>query len=158
MKEEFMKYAIKISLQSKDNRCKVGACVVKNKKIVSTGINSMPYNILDEDYYWFPTKSGPICLNDSFLETKHAYVCHAELNAIINCERKDLIGAQLYTTLYPCYNCAKMIIQAGIKDVYYLYDYHSNHVLFKAAKKLFELTNINVEKIEMAMIDNDNQL
>lgn len=156
MNEKFMKYAMEIALQSKDNRCKVGACIVKNQKIVSTGFNSMPNNILDEDYYWFPTKSGQVFLDDSFLETKHAYVCHAELNAIINCERKDLMGAKIYTTLYPCYECAKMIIQAGIKDVYYLDNHHSNHVIFKAAKKLFELTNINVEKVEIN--NNDNQL
>ena len=156
MNEKFMRYAMEIALQSKDNRCKVGACIVNGEQIVSTGINSMPHNLLNEDYYWFPAKSGPIYLDDSFLETKHAYVCHAELNAIINCERKELIGAKIYTTSYPCYNCAKMIIQAGIKDVYYLDDPHSNHILIKAAKNLFELTNINVEKVEVK--NNDNQL
>lgn len=151
-----MKYTMEIALQSKDNRNKVGACIVKNDKIVSTGFNSMPNNLVNEDYYWFPAKSGPIYLDDSFLETKHAYVCHAELNAILNCERDNLVGAELYTTSYPCYQCAKMIIQAGIKDVYYLEDPHEKHILIKTAKKLFELTNINIQKIEVK--NNDNQL
>lgn len=154
MNEEFMKYALKESLKSKDNRLKVGACIVKDNRIVATGFNSMPNNIFNEDYYWFPEKSGPICLDDSFLETKHAFVCHAELNAIINCERKNLIGAKLYVTSYPCYNCAKLIIQAGIKEVYYLGDTHANHVLIKAAKNLFELASIYVERVEIKNNDN----
>lgn len=153
MNEKFMKYAIEESLKSKDNRLKVGACIVKDNKVVATGFNSMPNNISNEDYYWFPEKSGAICLDDSFLETKHAFVCHAELNAIINCERKDLIGAKLYVTSYPCYQCAKMIIQSGIKEVYYLGDPHANYILIKAAKNLFKLTNVKVERVE---VNNDN--
>lgn len=154
MNEKYMKEAIKVSKQSNDNRSKVGACIVKDNKIVSTGFNSMPNNLPNEEHYWFKEKSGPIELNDSFLETKHAFVCHAELNAIINCERKDLISSKLYTTSYPCYQCAKLIIQAGIKDIYYLENPHSKHILIKAAKNLFELTNTNIEKVELE--ENDN--
>jgi dCMP deaminase len=99
--------------RSKDNSTQVGACIVNGEhKIVAVGYNGMPTGCDDDDMPW--ERNG-----DSALDTKYPYVCHAELNAILNSNSASLDGCTLYVTLFPCNECAKAIIQSGIKRVVY---------------------------------------
>lgn len=133
--EYFMSVALLASRRSKDPCTKVGACIVTaENRIVATGYNGMPNGVPDDVVPW--TKEGP------FLDTKYAYVVHAELNAILNCVLNDKTGCRLYVTLFPCNECAKAIIQSGIKHVLYLSDKHQDKDSTKAAKKMFELAGV----------------
>ena len=110
--EYFMGVAKLSSMRSKDNSTQVGACIVnKQNRIVSIGYNGMPNGCCDDDMPWERSAENP-------LDTKYPFVCHAELNAILN-YRGDLSGSKLYVKLFPCNECAKAIIQAGIKEVIY---------------------------------------
>lgn len=111
--EYFMGVALLSAHRSKDPNTQVGACIVNNKnKIVGAGYNGLPRGCDDNDFPW--QKQG------DFLDTKYAYICHAELNAILNNIGMDLSGCKIYTVLFPCNECAKAIIQAGITEVVYL--------------------------------------
>jgi dCMP deaminase len=139
--EYFMGVAILSAERSKDPVTQVGACIVDpDKKIVGTGYNGAPRGIKDETFPW--EKEG------NFEETKYAYVCHAELNAILNSTRENLKGCTLYVSLSPCNECAKAIIQSGIKKVVYLSDKYPDVPAFIVGKKLLEMTNIKIEKLE----------
>ena len=105
--EYFMSMAILSSKRSKDPNTKVGACIVSmDKKVLSVGYNGMPIGIDDKKIPW--GREG------EELDTKYPYVCHAELNAILNSDR-NLHNSRIYVTLFPCNECAKALIQAGIK-------------------------------------------
>ena len=105
----FMGVAKLSALRSKDPNTKVGACIVNEKKrIVGIGYNGLPYGCSDDEFPW--ERDG------DFLETKYPYVVHAEPNAILNSTNK-LDNATLYVTLFPCNECAKLIIQSGIKEI-----------------------------------------
>jgi len=140
-KDEFyMGTAILASLRSKDPKTKVGCCIVDSAGIIlSTGYNGFPFGIKDSKFNWtkIPDKYGAI---------KHDYVVHAELNAILNAGGKSLKNAILYTTLFPCKECAKAIIQAGIKKVIYL-DIKDNSERFKSdfSHMLFDTVGITVK-------------
>lgn len=110
----FMGIAKLVRERSEDPCCKVGACIVKNKKIISTGYNGMPSKSEHGIYPW--TKGDP-----DPTKNKYFYVVHAELNAILNSE-KSLSGATLYVTKFPCNECAKAIIQSGISNVIFTDD------------------------------------
>ncbi|MBQ9354320.1 MAG: dCMP deaminase family protein, partial [Clostridia bacterium] len=111
--EYFMGIAVLSSMRSKDPSTQVGACIVdKDNKIISMGYNGMPKCCDDDEYPW--DRSGDP------LKTKYLFVCHAELNAILNCHGGSVKDAICYTTLFPCNECAKAIIQAGISEVVYL--------------------------------------
>lgn len=138
--EYFMGIAILSSARSKDPSTKVGACIVsKSKKVLSLGYNGMPIGVDDNLIPW--GREG------EELETKYPYVCHAELNAILNAGR-DLTGSKVYVTLFPCNECAKAIIQAGIKEVIYLSDKYGETVATLASKKLLELAGVKTTRYE----------
>lgn len=115
--EFFMRVAIAASLRSKDPNTQVGACIADtNHRILSVGYNGTPSALADADFPW-GTSDDP-------LHDKHSYVIHAEANAILNYRGslKDMAGATVYVTLFPCHECAKTLVQAGIGEVVYLDD------------------------------------
>lgn len=132
--EAFMGIAKLISERSKDPSTRVGACIVNSKnRIVATGYNGMPNNVCDDEISW--EREGKT------LDTKYPYVCHSELNAILN-STVPLDGSRLYVTLFPCNECAKAIIQAGIKEVIFLEDKYRETDSVIASKKMFDLANV----------------
>lgn len=125
----FMGIAIFSGARSKDPHTQVGACIAdKNKKVVGLGYNGLPRGLDDDQYPW--DRQG------EFLETKYAYVCHAELNAILNSTRSSLENCSLYVSLFPCNECAKAIIQSGVSEVVYLSDKYAETDVVKASKKM----------------------
>lgn len=133
--EYFMSVALLAAMRSKDPNTQVGACIVgEDKRIISTGYNGFPQGCSDDEFPW--DRDGE--------ETKYPYVVHAELNAILNAGGRNLNGSKLYVALFPCNECAKAIIQAGIKEVIYLSDKYkgtpsvnaSRRMLFAAGVKL----------------------
>jgi len=145
--EYFMSVAQLASKRSKDPSTKVGACIVnKQNKIVATGYNGMPNGVGDDQVPW--RKEG------EFLDTKYAYVVHAELNAILNCVLNDKAGCRLFVSLFPCNECAKSIIQSGIKHVIYLSDKHKERDSTKASKRLFTLAKVKHEQFRGRLLIN----
>lgn len=138
----FMGIALLSAQRSKDSNTQVGACIVSEEnKILSVGYNGMPIGCSDDEMPW--GKEGEA------LETKYPYVCHAELNAILNYNGGSLKGAKLYTTLFPCNECAKAIIQSGIKEIVYLEDKYATTDSVKASKKMFDLVHISYKPYKM---------
>ena len=145
--EYFMGVALLASKRSKDPNTQVGACIVsgdtnihiKENTILSIGYNGLPYGCSDDEFPW--DRQGEL------LETKYPYVVHAELNAILNAQGKSLIGAKIYVALFPCNECAKAIIQSGIKEVIYLSDKYSETDIVKASKKMFESAGVKLTKL-----------
>lgn len=143
-----MSLAIISSMRSKDSDTQVGACIVnRNNKIVSLGYNGMPNRCSDDELPW--ERDGEP------LNTKYLYVVHAELNAILNSNLNALDGCKLFTTLFPCNECCKAIIQSGIKEVVYLSDKYYETESVIASKKMFELSEI---KLRSYFISNKNIL
>jgi len=139
--EYFMSIALLSSLRSKDPHTKVGACIVsKDHKVLSLGYNGMPIGIDDQKIPWAGKDSG-----NEFLETKYPYVCHAELNAILN-SNHDLHGSTLYVTLFPCNECTKAVIQAGVRKLVYLSDKYHDTEEEIAARKMLDMAGIPYEK------------
>lgn len=139
--EYFMGLAIISAQRSKDPSTQVGACIVdKNNKIVSVGYNGAPTGFSDD-------KDMPWDRNGDFLETKYAFVCHSELNAILNA-KTSVEDCKLYVTLFPCNECAKVIIQSGIKEFIYLSDKYDGTKENMAAKKMFDTCGIKYKKYE----------
>lgn len=137
--EYFMGLAIISSMRSKDTHTKVGACIVnRNNRVVSLGYNGMPNGCSDKEMPW---EYGETNLN-----TKYYYVVHAELNAIINANIRDLDNCILYTTLFPCCECCKAIIQSGISEVVYYSDKYSNSESTIASKFMFEKASVKIRK------------
>ncbi len=129
-----MSIALQAAQKSKDPSTQVGACIVdQQNKILSLGYNGFPKGINDALL--------PMERTGEFLETKYPYVVHAEENAIINATR-DLKGAKLYATLYPCNECAKSIIQSGISEVIYLDNKYKGMDIFVASEKMLNLANV----------------
>ncbi len=138
--EYFMGIALLSAKRSKDPNTQVGACIVNDEnKVVSIGYNGTPRGTSDDDIPW--EREG------GFQKTKYAYVVHSELNAILN-TTLPVQGCRLYVTLFPCNECAKAIVQAGIKEVLYLSDkYHdedpfvvSRYILNNAGVKMTQLS------------------
>ncbi|EZA46735.1 Deoxycytidylate deaminase [Ooceraea biroi] len=129
--EYFMGIALLSAERSKDPKRQVGACIVNNeKKIVGVGYNSMPYGCDDDKYPW---GQGP----EDSLDAKHLYVSHAELNAIVNKNSSDLKNCKIYVTFFPCNECAKLIIQSGIKEIIYKeYPKKEGKPKWKASKRM----------------------
>lgn len=138
--EYFMGIAILSAKRSKDPSTQVGACIVNKKnRIVGTGYNGLPAGCSDDDFPW--DKHG------DFLETKYPYVCHAELNAILNNIGMDLAGCRIYTALFPCNECSKAIIQSGISEVVYLSDKYEATDAAKASKRMLENAGVLCRKV-----------
>ena len=144
--EYFMGVAILASQRSKDPNTQVGACIVNDdNKIMSVGYNGFPRGCSDDEFPW--EREG-----GKESETKYPYVCHAELNAILNAGGNDLKGCRIYVALFPCNECAKAIIQCGIKEVIYISDKYSDTDLVHASKRMLQcagvkLTPFSSEKI-----------
>ncbi|KAJ8676613.1 hypothetical protein QAD02_012400 [Eretmocerus hayati] len=135
--EYFMSIAFLAAMRSKDPCTQVGACIVNDdKKIVGIGYNGMPIGCSDEKFPWKKE-------TDDVLETKYLYVCHAELNAVLNKNAESIKGCTLYVGLFPCNECAKVIIQSGIKKIYYMSDKHAHKVTTIAAKRMFDAAKID---------------
>lgn len=137
--EYFMGIAALSALRSKDPNSQVGACIVsEDNKILSMGYNGFPIGCSDELFPW--AREGDT------LNTKYAYVVHSELNAILNYCGGSLQGTKIYVTLFPCNECAKAIIQAGIKTVIYDSDKYDGTPANIVSKKLLETAGVKVVK------------
>lgn len=137
--EYFMGLAHLSALRSKDPNTQVGACIVdQDKKVVSIGYNGMPRGCADEDFPW--EREG------GFLDTKYAFVVHAELNAILNSPR-PVKDCTLYVSLFPCNECAKAIIQSGIRKVIYESDKYDGTEGNIASKKMLKEAGVELIKI-----------
>ena len=142
--EYFMGVAVLSSLRSKDPSTQVGACVASDRnKVLTMGYNGMPIGCNDEVMPW--GRDG-----DDILNQKYMYVCHAEFNAILNA-RVSLDGSRIYVTLFPCNECAKAIIQSGIKEVIYFDDKYKDLPMTIASKKMFDLAGVKYRKFEGTM-------
>lgn len=142
--EYFMGIAMLAANRSKDPSTQVGACIVSpDNIIISTGYNGMPKGCSDEEFPWARAAE---CEND----TKYPYVVHAELNAILNANGRDLRGATVYVALFPCNECAKAIIQSGIKEVVYLSDKYKDTLGNLASKKMLDAAGVKYTKLTPA--------
>ena len=129
--EYFMAVAILSGQRSKDPNTQVGACVANERnKIVGVGYNGFPWGCSDDDLPW--DREG------SYLDTKYPYVCHAELNAVLNSITPDLRGCRLYVALFPCNECTKVIIQSGIREIIYLSDKYKDSDSVRASKIMLD--------------------
>jgi len=139
--EYFMAVAQLSALRSKDPNTQVGACVVNRQRhIIGIGYNGFPVGCSDDELPW--NREG------DFLDTKYAYVCHAEMNAITNSSNKaDLDGASMYISLFPCNECAKLIVQVGIKEVVYLSDKYHDEMIFIAARRIFDMAGVTYRQL-----------
>ena len=131
-----MNIAILSSLRSKDPNSQVGAAIVdSDHKIIGTGYNGLPRGMNDDTFNW--SRDNP------YLDSKYPYVCHGEMNAIANCnELLNLKDTTIYTTLFPCNECAKLIIQKGIKKVVYLNHKYEDNEKFIASKKMLDMCGV----------------
>ena len=134
----FMGIALLSSMRSKDPNTQVGACIVnEDKRIVGVGYNGLPKGCEDTDFPW--EREG------EFLDTKYPYVCHAELNAILN-SIKSLKDCVIYVALLPCNECSKAIIQSGIKEIVYLSDKYDGTDANRASKKMLDSAGVKYRK------------
>lgn len=134
--EYFMGIALLSAQRSKDAGTQVGSCIVgEDNKIMSVGYNGMPTGCSDDEMPW-GREGDP-------LETKYFFVCHAELNAILNNDGGSLKGAKIYSTLFPCNECAKAIIQAGVREVIYMSDKYAETPAVIASKRMFDLAGVS---------------
>jgi dCMP deaminase len=139
--EYFMGIALLSAMRSKDPNTQVGACVVDDSnKIIGIGYNGFPIGCSDDELPWCNSSGSP---ND----TKYPYVVHAEVNAILN-SNKNLKNAKIFTALFPCNECAKVIIQSGIKEVIYLSDKYAQTDSVKASKKMLDLAKVNYSQFK----------
>ena len=130
--------------RSKDPNTQVGACIVdQNNVILTTGYNGFPKGCSDDEFPW--NREGEI--------TKYPFVVHAELNAILNASGKSLRGSRLYVALFPCNECAKAIIQAGISEVVYLSDKYADTAGIKASKMMLTAAGVKLTQFKPAITD-----
>jgi len=140
--EYFMSVAILSSLRSKDPNTRVGACIVnEGNRIVGIGYNGFPAGCSDDELPW--GREG------EWLDSKYPYVCHAELNAILNSDFGRMVNCRMYVNLFPCNECAKMIIQAGIKQVIYINDKYPDDEKFISARRMFKLAGIQMIQMDV---------
>ena len=133
--EYFMSVAILSGMRSKDPNTQVGACIVSSdNEILSMGYNGLPIGCSDDEFPW--AREGEA------LETKYVYTVHSELNAILNYRGGSLEGAKLYVSLFPCNECAKAIIQAGIKTVVYDEDKYALTPAVMASKRMMDAAGV----------------
>lgn len=138
-----MGIALLSSMRSKDPSTQVGACIVNSeKRILSMGYNGMPRCCSDDEFPWDK--------NENPLDSKYLYVCHAELNAILNCASGNVHGCTVYTTLFPCNECAKAIIQSGIAEVVYMSDKYSDSDSVLASKRMFTTAGVKFREYSIS--------
>ena len=139
--EYFMGIALLSAERSKDPNTSVGACIVsEDNKILSVGYNGMPIGCSDDEFPW-EREGNP-------LDTKYMYVCHAEMNAILNYTGTNMKGSKLYVTLFPCNECTKAVIQKGIKEIYYLSDKYCHTDSTKASKLMLDSAGVKYYQYE----------
>ena len=140
--EYFMASAMLASMRSKDPSTGVGCCIVNKDNVkLSEGYNGTPVGWKDEYFPW--DRKG------DFLDTKYAYVVHSEANAITHCigQGKSLHGARIYVTLFPCNECAKLIVQSGIKEVIYLSDKYAETEGIIASKRILDECGVTYRQL-----------
>ncbi|GFO11579.1 deoxycytidylate deaminase [Plakobranchus ocellatus] len=138
--EYFMAMAFLSAQRSKDPRTQVGACIVNGeKKIVGIGYNGMPIGCSDDVMPW---NRAADTSDESWLESKSPYVCHAELNAVLNKNSADIKGCTIYVALFPCNKCAQVVIQSGIKEVVYYSDKYHHKPEFEASRHMLSTAGV----------------
>lgn len=138
-----MGIALLSSMRSKDPSTQVGACIVNSeKRILSVGYNGMPRCCSDDEFPWGKEENP--------LNSKYLYVCHAELNAILNCASGNVRGCTVFTTLFPCNECAKAIIQSGIAEVVYMSDKYSDSDSVLASKRMFTTAGVKFREYNIS--------
>ena len=136
--EYFMGVAKLAAHRSKDPSTQVGACIVSpDDIIISTGYNGMPKGCSDDEFPWGRDGS----------ETKYPFVVHAELNAILNANGRDLRGSRVYVALFPCNECAKAIIQSGVKEVVYLSNKYDGTPSVEASKRMLDAAGVKYTQL-----------
>ena len=139
--EYFMGVALLAAERSKDPNTQVGACIVdEQNRILSTGYNGFPHGCSDDDFPWNRDESKG--------DTKYQFVVHAELNAILNARGKSLAGSTLYVGLFPCNECAKAIIQAGVSEVVYLSDKYKNTPSTIASRRMLDAAGVKLTQLK----------
>lgn len=139
--EYFMGVALLSARRSKDPNTQVGACIVTpEKRIVGLGYNGLPKGCSDDEFPW--EREG------EFLDTKYPYVCHAELNAILN-STMNLKDCSIYVALFPCHECSKAIIQSGIKEIVYLSDKYNGTNSDLASKKMLDAAGVKYRRLKV---------
>lgn len=139
--EYFMGVALLAAERSKDPNTQVGACIVdEQNRILSTGYNGFPHGCSDDDFPWNRDESKG--------DTKYQFVVHAELNAILNARGKSLAGSTLYVGLFPCNECAKAIIQAGVSEVIYLSDKYKNTPSTIASRRMLDAAGVKLTQLK----------
>lgn len=135
--DEYFMGVAKLSAQrSKDPNTQVGACIVnKENRIMTVGYNGLPMGCSDDDFPWDRDGEDPY-------STKYAYVCHAELNAILSCGTADLRDSRVYVTLFPCEGCTKALIQKGISEIIYDSDKYHDTPAAAAARRMLDSAGI----------------
>ncbi|XP_026467047.1 deoxycytidylate deaminase [Ctenocephalides felis] len=149
--EYFMAVAFLAAKRSKDPVSQVGACIVNDeKRIVGVGYNGLPMGCSDDEFPWNKDGSDP-------LQTKYFYVCHAEVNAIMNKNSADVRNCIIYVGLFPCNECAKIIIQSGIKEVIFMSDKHGHKLHTIASKRMLQAAGVKyrqyIPKNQQIVID-----
>ncbi|KAL4230849.1 hypothetical protein ACF0H5_011223 [Mactra antiquata] len=138
----FMGTAFLAAQRSKDPSTQVGACIVnEDKRIVGVGYNGMPNGCSDDKMPWAGEEEAV-----NILDKKKFYVCHAELNAVLNKNSADLKGCTIYVGLFPCNECAKVIIQSGITEVVFYSDKYHGEEEFQASRKMLKMAGVNVRQ------------
>ena len=138
--EYFMGVALLSAKRSKDPNTQVGACIVtEDKRIVGLGYNGLPRGCSDDEFPW--EREG------EFLNTKYPFVCHAELNAILN-STKSLKECIIYVALFPCHECSKAIIQSGIKEIVFLSDKYNGTDSDLASKRMLDAAGVTYRKLK----------
>lgn len=144
--EYFMGVADLSGMRSKDPNTQVGACIVsEDNKIMSMGYNGFPNGCSDDEFPWAREVKGE---NGDPYNTKYLYVTHSELNAILNYRGGSLEGSKLYVTLFPCNECAKAIIQAGIKTIIYKEDKYPDSPSVRASKRMLNAAGVRYYQYE----------
>ena len=137
--EYFMGVAKLAALRSKDPNSQVGSCIVSpDNKILSIGYNGLPIGCSDDEFPW--QREG------EELDTKYVYVTHSELNAILNYRGGSLDGAKLYVSMFPCNECAKAIIQSGIREIIYAVDKYPDTASVIASKRMLNAAGVRYRR------------
>ena len=140
--EYFMGVAELSAMRSKDPGTQVGACIVsQDNKILSMGYNGFPKGCPDDEFRWEREGADPY-------ETKYFYSTHSELNAILNYRGGSLEGSKIYVTLFPCNECAKAIIQSGIKTIIYADDKYADTAAVRASKRMLRSAGIEIVRYQ----------
>ena len=140
----FMAIAGLSAQRSKDPSTQVGACIVDSqKKIVGVGYNGFPAGCSDDVLPW--SREG------EFLDVKYSYVCHAGLNAILNSSGRNLQGSSIYVYMFPCNECAKAIIQSGIREVVFLSDKYADLEAYRASRRMLELAGVTLRHVSLSV-------